>query len=109
METEGDLGDWRDCGDQWICTQVKKKVQEMAGDRGKPRRLERLWRSVDMHTGKKKGMRDSWRLRATWETGEAVLRTVDIHTSEEKGTRDSWRLRETKETGETVETNGHGH
>ena len=81
LETEGNLGDWRDCGDQWICTQVKK------------------------------GMRasDSWRLRATWETGEAVLRTVDIHTSEEKGTKDSWRLRETKETGETVETNGHGH
>ena len=26
METEGDQGDWRDFGDQWICTLLKKKV-----------------------------------------------------------------------------------
>ena len=32
-----------------------------------------------------------------------------MHTGKEKGMRDSWRLRETKETGETVETNGHAH
>ena len=24
LETDRDQGDWRDCGDLWICTQVKK-------------------------------------------------------------------------------------
>ena len=37
------------CGDQWIRTQVRI---ETVGDRGRPRRLERLWKPMDTHTHK---------------------------------------------------------
>ena len=32
LETDRDQGDWRDCGDQWICTPAKGEERETVRD-----------------------------------------------------------------------------
>ena len=62
-------GDQRDCGDQWMCTQVKE-VGETVG------RLRENKETVETsgctHYNKGRSMRDSWRLSETKDTGKTV-------------------------------------
>ena len=61
-----------DCGDQWICTQLKKKYERQLETKGDQGDCEDQWTS--------KGRRENNKgLTETMETGETMETNGDVH------------------------------